>query len=111
VDPFRDHSINVLVSNPPYVPRTDQPSLQREVRDYEPHVALFAGPTGLELYERLIADAARVLRPHGWLLLELGYNSLDPVRAMLEHGWTDIDVIPDLAGFPRVIAARASTTS
>jgi release factor glutamine methyltransferase len=103
---FRGGSINVLVSNPPYVPKTDQPSLQREVRDYEPHVALFAGPSGLELYERLIADAARVLRPHGWLLLELGYNSLDPVRAMLEHGWTNIDVIPDLAGFPRVLAAR-----
>ncbi len=103
---FHAGSINVLVSNPPYVPKTDQPSLQREVRDYEPHVALFAGPSGLELYERLIADAARVLRPHGWLLLELGYNSLGPVRAMLEHGWTDIDVIPDLAGFPRVLAAR-----
>jgi hypothetical protein len=40
------------------------------------------------------------------LLLELGYNSLDPVRAMLEHSWSDIDVIPDLAGFPRVLAAR-----
>jgi release factor glutamine methyltransferase len=107
LDAIRDRSINVLVSNPPYVPRTDEPNLQREVRDYEPHVALFAGPTGLETYERLIADAARILRPHGWLLLELGYNSLDPVRAMLEHVWTDIDVIPDLAGFPRVIAARS----
>jgi len=106
VGAFRESSINVLVSNPPYVPQTDQPSLQREVRDYEPHVALFGGPTGLEIYERLIAEAARVLRPHGWLLLELGYNSLDPVRAMLERGWSDIDVIPDLAGFPRVIATR-----
>ncbi len=108
VDAFRDQSINVLVSNPPYVPRTDQPGLQREVRDYEPHVALFAGPTGLEIYERLIVEAARVLRPHGWLLLELGYNSLDPVRAMLEYGWSDIDVIADLAGFPRVLAVRLS---
>ncbi len=106
VDALSDGSINVLVSNPPYVPQTDQPSLQREVRDYEPHVALFGGPSGLEIYKRLIRDAARVLRPHGWLLLELGYNSLDPVRAMLEHGWTDIDVVPDLARFPRVIAAR-----
>jgi release factor glutamine methyltransferase len=113
---FRDRSLNVVVSNPPYVPRTDHPNLQREVRDYEPHVALFGGPTGLEIYERLIADTARVLRPHGWLLLELGYNSLGPVRAMLESGlsrdqrersaWTDIDVIADLAGFPRVVAAR-----
>jgi len=106
VDAFRDHSIDVLVSNPPYVPRTDEPGLQREVRDYEPHVALFGGPTGLEIYERLIADATRVLRPGGWLLLELGYNSLEPVRAMLQGEWSEITVIPDLAGFPRVLAAR-----
>jgi release factor glutamine methyltransferase len=106
LDAFRDQSINVLVSNPPYVPRTDEPSLQREVRDYEPPVALFGGPTGLEIYERLIVEATRVLRPHGWMLLELGYNSLAQVREMLERGWTDIDIIPDLAGFPRVLAAR-----
>ena len=84
VDALRDHSVDVLVSNPPYVPKTDEPGLQREVRDYEPPVALYGGPTGLEIYKRLIADATRVLRPSGWLLLELGYNSLDPVRAMLE---------------------------
>jgi release factor glutamine methyltransferase len=106
VDSISDHSINVLVSNPPYVPRTDEPGLQREVRDYEPHVALFGGPTGLEIYEKLIADAARVLCPDGWLLLELGYNSLDPVRTMLDNGWTDIEVVPDLAGYPRVLAAH-----
>jgi release factor glutamine methyltransferase len=105
-DPFRDRSINILVSNPPYVPRTDEPGLQREVRDYEPHIALFAGPTGLEIYERLIADAARMLRPEGWLLFELGYNSLEPVRAMLQREWSDITVMHDLAGLPRVIAAR-----
>ena len=46
------------------------------------------------------------MRPGGWLLLELGYNSLDPVRAMLEFDWSEITVIDDLAGFPRVIAAR-----
>ena len=106
LDAYRDGSINVLVSNPPYVPRTDEPNLQREVRDYEPPVALFGGPTGLEVYQKLSVEASRVLRPHGWLLLELGYNALNPVRAMLESDWTDIDIVPDLAGFPRVIAAR-----
>jgi release factor glutamine methyltransferase len=106
VDAFRDHSVNVLVSNPPYVPRTDERGLQREVRDYEPYIALFAGPTGLEIYERLIVEAARVLRTDGWLLLELGYNSLEPVRAMLQREWSDITVLHDLAGFPRVLAAR-----
>ena len=101
-------SIDVLVSNPPYVPQTDHGGLQREVRDYEPHVALFAGSTGLEIYERLIDDARRVLRPGGWLLVELGYNSLEPVRAMLDCRWTDICVEQDLAGLPRVLAARFS---
>jgi release factor glutamine methyltransferase len=106
---FRTRSIDVLVSNPPYVPATDRPSLQREVRDYEPPVALYGGPTGLEVYERLIADATRVLRPGGWLLMELGYNSLDAVRSMLAADWTDISIGHDLAGFPRVLQARLAT--
>ena len=105
-DAITPRSIDVLVSNPPYVPKTDHPALQREVRDYEPHIALFAGPTGLEIYERLISDAPRALRPRGWLLVELGYNSLEPVRAMLQSGWSDITVDHDLAGLPRVLAAR-----
>ena len=108
---FVDRSFDVVVSNPPYVPRTDEAGLQREVRDYEPHVALFAGPTGLEIYERLIAEAARVLKPGGWLLVELGYNSVEPVRAMLENGWSEINVEQDLAGLPRVLAARLNARS
>jgi len=99
-------SVNLLVSNPPYVPSADGPGLQREVRDYEPHLALFGGPTGLEMYERIVADARRVLRPGGCLLFELGYNSLEPVRRMLQADWTNLTVEHDLAGFPRVLAAR-----
>jgi release factor glutamine methyltransferase len=106
INAIAPQAIDVLVSNPPYVPKTDHPALQREVRDYEPHLALFAGPTGLEIYERLIADAPHILRPGGWLLMELGYNSLEPVRAMLHSGWTDITIEHDLAGLPRVLAAR-----
>lgn len=106
VSSFADSSIDILVSNPPYVPRTDEPVLQREVRDWEPHLALFAGPTGLEIFERLIAEAPRVLKPGGWLLLELGYNSLGSVQHMLSTGWRDVEVGADLAGLPRVISAR-----
>jgi release factor glutamine methyltransferase len=101
-----DRSVDVLVSNPPYVPSADAPGLQREVRDYEPHVALFAGPTGLEIYQRLTADATRVLKPGGWLLVELSYNALEGVRNMLTAGWRDLEVGSDLAGLPRVLAAR-----
>lgn len=103
---FTDGSLNLIASNPPYVPDSDKLSLQREVRDYEPDVALFAGPSGLEIYARLIADARRVLRRQGWLLVELGYNSLEPVRGMFEAEWGEIAVAHDLAGLPRVLAAR-----
>lgn len=98
-------TMDLVVSNPPYVPLTERQGLQREVRDWEPHVALFAGQTGFELYDRIAADAARVLRPGGWLVMELGFGSLAHVSALLD-GWRDVRTEPDLAGIPRVIAAR-----
>ncbi len=75
-------SMDLIVSNPPYVPLGDRHGLQREVRDWEPHVALFAGETGFEIYQRIVADAPRVLRPGGWLVMELGFGSAESrVRA------------------------------
>jgi release factor glutamine methyltransferase len=100
-----DRSIDLIVSNPPYVPLSDKHGLQREVRDWEPHVALFAGESGFELYQRIVADAPRVLRPGGWLVMELGFGSVNRVSALLQ-GWSEFRVEPDLAGIPRVIAAR-----
>ncbi|MGB8850937.1 MAG: peptide chain release factor N(5)-glutamine methyltransferase [Candidatus Acidiferrales bacterium] len=98
---------DVIASNPPYIGRADAPTLEREVRAHEPEIALFAGDDGLTVYAPLIRDAAAVLRPGGLLILELGYNSLAPVRAWLESGdWKDIRVTNDLAGIPRVISAE-----
>jgi release factor glutamine methyltransferase len=97
---------DLIVSNPPYVPLAGIDGLQREVRDFEPHVALFGGPTGLEAYQGLLADAARVLRPGGWLIVELGFGLHERVRAMLDQRWSDVSIRPDLAGIPRVLAAR-----
>jgi release factor glutamine methyltransferase len=101
-----DASVDVVASNPPYVPLGDRAGLQREVRDHEPGVALFAGPTGFEIYERLVNDTARVLRRGGWMVVELGYNGRDRVVSMLGPGWQDVRDVPDLAGIPRVLAAR-----
>ena len=95
---------DLIVSNPPYVPSTE--ALPREVRDFEPEVALYAGEDGLRVYRRLIPEASRLLNPGGWLVMELAYNSADAVRAILEQ-WSDVRVTHDLAGLPRVIAARA----
>ena len=108
IDAIADGSVDLLVSNPPYVPAAQREGLQREVRDWEPHVALFAGESGFELYDRIIADAGRVLRAGGWLVMELGFGSLEHVRGRLEP-WRDVRVEPDLAGIPRVIAARSGT--
>ncbi len=71
-----------------------------------PRSRLFGGETGTEIYLRLSVEALRVLRPGGWLLLELGYNSEERVRAMLDGRWTNVQSGPDLAGIPRVLAAR-----
>jgi len=98
-------AMDLIVSNPPYVPIAQRQGLQREVRDWEPHVALFAGETGFEIYDRIVTDAPRVLRPGGWLILELGFGSRDYVANLLS-GWRDVRIEPDLAGIPRVIAAR-----
>jgi len=98
-------SMSLIVSNPPYVPLGERDGLQREVRDFEPDTALFAGATGLEMYERIVADATSVLRPGGRLVMELGFGCERGVRELLA-GWGEIEVTPDLAGVPRVIAAR-----
>src|SRR5207253_3526253 len=101
----RANSIDVLVSNPPYVPDRELAGLSREVRDHEPRVALTSGPTGFEIYERLIAGARRVLRPGGHLVLELGYNSSGRVTAMLD-GFENVRLVSDLAGIPRVVSCQ-----
>ncbi len=96
---------DLVISNPPYVPVGDAPTLAREVREFEPAGALYAGADGLEVYRRLIPEAARLLRPSGWLIMELADNGSGPVKAMLD-GWAEIEFTNDLAGFPRVVAAQ-----
>jgi len=110
LEAFADHSLDLVVSNPPYVPDGDGPGLQREVRDWEPHVALFAGPTGVEIYQRLVDQAARVLHPGGWLVVELGFGTQERVAAMVA-GWAEVSISPDLAGIPRVLAAEKPSGS
>ena len=72
--------------------------------DHEPSVALYGGADGLDVYRRLIPEAARVLKPGGRLIMELGYRLADAVQAMLAD-WDNVTIDSDLAGIPRVIAA------
>jgi len=98
---------DLIVSNPPYIARYQADQLQREVRDHEPHAALFGGPTGIEMYQRLIDQARDLLRDRGILVLELGHDSAEHVRGIFDaqYGWTKVAITMDLAGIPRVLAA------
>jgi release factor glutamine methyltransferase len=99
---------DLIVSNPPYVGRNEASELAREVRDHEPHAALFGGATGVEMYARLVEQAGALLRPGGILVLELGYNSPEHVRGIFEKqvGWRNVAITLDLAGIERVMAAE-----
>jgi release factor glutamine methyltransferase len=107
VDAAHSPQFDLIVSNPPYIGRRESETLMREVRDYEPEVALYGGEEGYELYAELIAEAWRSLKPCGLLVLELGHNSLSAVQPLLDlPNWTNVGVTSDLAGISRVIAAE-----
>ncbi|MGB6483062.1 MAG: peptide chain release factor N(5)-glutamine methyltransferase [Candidatus Acidiferrales bacterium] len=98
---------DLIVSNPPYVARAEEPQLPKEVREHEPREALFGGATGTEIYARLIAEAAQHLRAGGLLVLEIGYGALEAIRPILDNtAWKEIRVTNDLDGIPRVISAE-----
>jgi len=98
-------TFDVIVSNPPYVPVSDRETLHPQVRDHEPATALFAGPTGLDIYRRLIPQAQAALRPNGLLALEIGHGQRDDLTALLRN-WHAVRFVDDLQQIPRVALAR-----
>jgi len=106
-DGANQSAFDLVVSNPPYIPKRDANTLAREVLYHEPAVALFGGEEGYELYAGLIALARRYLKPGGIFVSELGHDSLPAVQPLLDGPqWTAVGVSNDLAGIPRVIAAE-----
>ncbi len=99
---IRPRSIDVFVSNPPYIALTAEPTLQREVRDHEPHRALFAGEDGMAAYRILEAQARQVLKPGGIIALEIGEAATKAIFA----GWDELRLSDDLAGRPCLLTAR-----
>ncbi len=102
---FSPTSFDVVVSNPPYVGEAEEDSVQLEVRKSEPRNAVFAGPTGLEVIERLILQAQVVLKPGGWLIFEISGTIAACVRLLLA-GWTYVRLTNDLQGIARVAIAQ-----
>ena len=98
--------IDVVVSNPPYIADGD-PEVAESVLEYEPHTALFAGDDGLDDVRTIARDARDWLRSGGWLVMEIGYQQGDAVKALLEQfGFADVTIANDLTGRPRIAEAR-----
>ncbi len=104
LDFVHDESFDVIVSNPPYVPLADAPSLHAQVREHEPHLALFGGADGHDVLRQLIPQAWERLVPGGWLVLETGGRT--PVLDTLLSRWSEVRFVRDLQGVERIAMAR-----
>jgi release factor glutamine methyltransferase len=107
LSPVAGEKFEIIASNPPYVPNTDHALISVEVREHEPHVALFGGHDGFEIYRRLIPAAYSALVPSGYLVFEFGFNQQPDIESLLTSaGFENIEIFPDLQGIPRIASAR-----
>jgi len=105
LDQFQPDSFDFVVSNPPYVGESEEDSVRLEVRKFEPRNAVFSGPSGLEVINRLIPQARTILAPGGWLVFEISGTIADRVHRLLS-GWSNLEIRNDLQGIARVAIAR-----
>lgn len=106
--PLAGERFDYLVSNPPYIPAETVSTLEPEVRDYEPHLALTPGADALVWYRRFASEGARLVAPGGYLAVEVGAGQAMQVAALLEGSpaWESPTMRKDLAGIARVVVAR-----
>lgn len=115
LEPFAHLALDLVIANPPYIPTAVVASLPPEVSRFEPRQALDGGPDGMAVLRRIITEAPSVLRPRGWLMMEIGGEQAGPLASLLAaEGFTGIQARRDLAGRERYIAgqwAEASATA
>lgn len=97
---------DLIVSNPPYIETKTMQELQKEVKDFEPHIALDGGMDGLDFYRRITAEVPAYLNHGGYLAFEIGYNQGESVKRLMERAFTDIQVLRDLGGNHRVVYGK-----
>jgi len=96
---------DLIVSNPPYIPRNDLEGLMKEVKDYEPTIALDGGDDGLIFYRRIIQDSFARLKNGGGLFFEIGNGQMQDIKKLMElRGFSDIREVNDMAGLERIIS-------
>ena len=107
--PINQHA-DFILSNPPYIAADEMPTLQREVRDWEPRAALTDEGDGLSFYRRLLIAAPTFLKPGGWLLCELGYDQAARVIAVIDRSlWEAPRLLEDLQAIPRTLVLRKAS--
>ena len=98
-----EDTYEIIVSNPPYIVRNVISTLDTEVKDHEPVLALDGGEDGLDFYRKIVADTHRHLVPGGLLAFEIGYDQGQALTALLKKaGYRNIEILKDLAGLDRV---------
>jgi release factor glutamine methyltransferase len=107
--PLRPESVDALVCNPPYLTVREYAALEPSVRDWEPASALVGGPDGMMVTNRLLREATSVVRPGGWIALEVDCSRAEPAaHRATELGWEDVSMHRDLFGRERYLLARRS---
>lgn len=96
-------SFDLIISNPPYIPPGEIATLDPEVRDHEPHLALTDFQDGLRFYRRILEVLPRLLRSHGSVFLEVGYGQAPGLKRMFEQGGYGVDVLTDLDKIERIL--------
>src|SRR5437588_1278936 len=97
---YPDEQFDFVVSNPPYVGESEADKVQKQVREFEPKIAVFSGWEGMDIYRRLIPQAYKALKAGGWFVTEIGYSIEEKVKSYLA-GWSQIQTKADLQGIPR----------
>ena len=105
--PLQGQTYDIIVSNPPYISETEIEECSRDIRDYEPQLALVSGPTGMEIYQRLVPEAQPLLNPGGWLVLETSPMLAPTLKETLEkQGYQNVDIKQDYTGNPRIVLGQ-----
>jgi release factor glutamine methyltransferase len=104
---FKEESIDIVLSNPPYVAESDFSKLEPNVRDFEPKQSLLGGEDGLDCIRKIVYQAGRVLKNGGWCIVEVGADQSESVSKIFDHvGFIDISSVRDLSGMERVVKGK-----
>lgn len=101
-----EEKMDMIVANLPYITFDQLEELETGVKDYEPRIALVASGDGLDLYRRLLPQAYQLLRPGGYILLEIDPRQAEAAKVMMMQSFSELEIIPDWAGRDRLLKAR-----